>query len=44
MIDGQFHLTFLHTIVESRCITYFAFVYPYSYSDLQKKLDSLKIK
>ena len=39
MIDGQFHLTFLHTVLDSKITTYFAFVYPFSYTDLQKKLD-----
>ena len=39
MIDGQFHPTFLHTVLDSKITTYFAFVYPFSYTDLQKKLD-----
>ena len=42
MIDGQFHLTFMHTVLDSKITTYFAFVYPFSYTDLQKKLDLIE--
>ena len=42
MIDGQFHLTFMHTVLDSKITTYFAFVYPFSYADLQIKLDLIE--
>ncbi|KAL5268590.1 hypothetical protein ACHWQZ_G002439 [Mnemiopsis leidyi] len=42
MIDGQFHLTFMHTVLDSKITTYFAFVYPFSYTDLQKKMDLIE--
>lgn len=40
--EGGLELTFQYTITESRKLTiYFAFCYPYSYSECQRKLARL---
>lgn len=41
-VDGQFILSFTYRFPEQRnSVHYFAFCYPYSYSELQMQLDSL---
>ena len=41
-VEGGMRLSFQHTIAENRRVTtYFAFCYPYSYSECQKKMARL---
>ena len=45
MLDGAFILTFTYKFQESfKATTYFAFCYPFSYTECQEKLDVLENK
>ncbi|GAA48396.1 cytosolic carboxypeptidase-like protein 5 [Clonorchis sinensis] len=43
IVDGQFNLTFVHRFIDPRgSSTYFAFSFPWSYTETQRQLDQLE--